>query len=120
MAQLGKRLLTGSTNGRPILQVAVASPGTTVHTVQTTVTTSGMGDEIWLWAYNADVVPRTLTLELGGTTANDAIKITIDPRSGLVPIIPGLFLNNAVVVRAYADAANVITITGYVNQAITA
>lgn len=121
MAQLGKRKLSGSTDGRNIVVVATASAGTTIHTALTTVTTAGMFDEIWLWAYNSDTVSRLLTIQFGGTTAvNDDIKVTIPSQAGLQLVVPGLILQNTTVVRAYAAAASVVTISGYVNQALTA
>ena len=120
MAQIGKRKLSGSTDGRGILVVATASAGTTIHTAGTSVT-AGVFDEVWLYAYNSDTVGRTLTIQFGGTTAiNDDIKLLINPQAGLVCVIPGLILQNASIVRAYANAASVITIQGFVNLALVA
>lgn len=119
MAGVAKAKLSGSTDGRDVLVVATASAGTLIHTAVTGVV-SGTFDEIWLYAYNSDTVLRVLVIQFGGTTAvNDDIKVSIPPQSGLVPVVPGLILQNGSVVRAYCATANVLTVGGYVN-AITA
>jgi hypothetical protein len=110
-----KRKLSGSTDGRPIKVVATASAGTTIHTA-VAGTTAGTFDEIWLYAYNGDTVPRLLTIQFGGTsTPDDDVKVTLAAQSGLQLIVPGLILQNGSVVRAFASAANVLTISGFVN-----
>lgn len=113
---ISKIELSGSTDGRPIKVVATATAGTTIHTAAAT-TGADNYDEIWLWAYNSDVADRTLTIEFGGTTApDDTIMLTLAYQSGLYLVIPGLILQNSLVVKAFASAANVVTISGYVNR----
>ena len=119
MAQVAKRKLSGSTDGRNVVVVATASAGTLLHTAVAGVV-AGTFDEIWVYAYNSDTVARLLTIQFGGTTAvNDDIKISIPPQAGLIEVVPGLILQNGTIVRAYAAAASVITIGGFVN-AVTA
>ncbi len=109
---ISKVLLSGSTNGRPIKVAATATAGTTIHTAHATNT-----DEVWLWASNTDASSRKLTIELGGTTSpDDLIEVSLAPESGLVLIIPGLTLTGSVVVRAFAETANVLNIVGFVNR----
>lgn len=116
MATAVKRKLSGSTNGRGIKVVATATLGTVIHTA-VAGTTPGTYDEIWLFAYNGDTVARLLTIEFGGVTVpDDTIKVIIPLQSGLMLIIPGLPLQNGCVVTAFAAAANVITIQGFVNS----
>ena len=56
------------------------------------------------------------TLEFGGATVPDQnIVVTIPVKSGLVPVVPGLILQNGMVVKAFAATANVITLIGFVN-----
>lgn len=118
MAQVGKRKLSASTDGRNIKVAATASAGTTIHTAQSG-TTAGLFDEIWLYAYNSDTVARLLTIQWGNTTAvDDDIKVTVPSQAGLVLVVPGLILQNGSIVRAYAAAANVVTIAGFVNQVL--
>jgi uncharacterized membrane protein YjjP (DUF1212 family) len=115
MATAVKRKLSGSTNGRGIKVVATATLGTTVHTA-VAGTTPGTYDEIWLFAYNSDTVTRLLTIEFGGVTVpDDTIKVNVASQSGLMLIVPGLPLQNGCAVTAFAAAANVITIHGFVN-----
>ena len=115
MATAVKRKLSGSTDGRGIKVVATASAGTTIHTA-VAGTTAGTFDEIWIWAYNSDTLDRLLTIELGGTTApDDNIKMNIPTQSGLTLVVPGLILQNGSIVKAFAAAANVVVLTGFVN-----
>lgn len=112
MATYTKEYLSGSTTGRMIKVAATATLGTTIHTAH-----ASSKDEIWLYAMNSDTVDRKLTIEYGGATAPDnLIEVTIPAESGLVLVCPGLILGNSLVVTAFAAAANVIMIGGYVNR----
>jgi len=115
MASALKRKLSGSADGKGVLVVATATPGTLIHTAVAGVV-AGTLDEIWLYAQNTSASSVKLTIEYGTTTAPDGhIEATIAGESGLVQIIPGLVLQNAQVVRAFADVASVIVIHGFVN-----
>lgn len=114
MATFGKQLLSGSTNGRLIKVAAVGTPGTLVHTA---VAGAADADEVWLWAVNSDTTDRKLTIEYGGVVApDDLIEVTVRAESGLVLIAPGLVLQNSLVVRAFAAAANVVMVGGFINR----
>ena len=117
MATFTKQILSGSTDGRAIKVVATASSGTTIHTGPTATATI---DEVWLYAQNTDTTARKLTIQWGGTTSpDDEIELTIPAESGLTLVAPGLLIKGnatALVVRAFAATANVITIHGYVNR----
>lgn len=116
MATFVKRKLSGSTDGKPIKITTTATPGDTIHTA-VSGTTPGTFDEIWLWAFNSHTAGVVLTIEFGGATAPDQnIVVTIPFKSGLVPVVPGLILQNAMVVKAFAASANVITLMGFVNS----
>ena len=115
MATAVKRKLSGSTDGRAIKVVATATPGTTIHTA-VAGTTAGTFDEIWLYAMNTDTSDRKLTIEYGGVAApDDLIEVTIPTEAGLFLVVPGLVLQNTLVVKAFAATANVILVFGYVN-----
>ena len=106
-----KQFLSGSTNGRPVKVAATATPGTTIHTADSTAK-----DEIYLFASNTDTVDRELTIEFGGTTApDDTIKVTV-PTKDTVLVVAGGILSNSLVVKAFAAAANVVIVFGYVNR----
>lgn len=113
MATFSKNILSGSTNGTSILVAATSTPGTTIHTAQSG--TSGL-DEIWLYADNSSSATVKLTIEFGGTAEKDQIELSIPGESGLVLVVPGLVLNNSLVVRAFAATTNVVSISGYINR----
>ncbi len=117
MATFSKLTLSGSTDGRPIKVVATATAGTLIHTASSTATHY---DEIWLYAMNTDTTARKLTIEFGGVSSpDDLIEITVPPESGLTLVVPGLPIKGnatALIVRAFAATANVVTISGYVNR----
>jgi len=110
-----KRKLSGSTDGKAIKITQTATAGDTIHTA-IAGTTAGTYDEIWLWAYNGHTADVVLTIEFGGATVPDQnIVVTIPFKSGLIPVVPGLLLQNGMVVKAFASVANVITLIGFVN-----
>jgi len=114
MATFSKQLLSGSTNGTAIKVAATATAGTLIHTA---VSGTASFDEIWVYAYNSSASAVVLTMEYGGVTSPDnQIKISIPATSGLTTVVPGLLLQNSLVVRAFAATANVITLSGYVNR----
>lgn len=114
MAVFEKRILSGSTNGRMIKVVATATAGTLVHTAVAGTTDM---DEIWLYAVNSDTTDRKLTIEYGGVASpDDLIEETIRAEDGLTLILPGILLQNGLVVRAFAATANVIMVGGFVNR----
>jgi hypothetical protein len=118
MATFTKVKLSGSTSGRGIKLAATGSVGTTIHTTETS---SSIIDEVWIYAYNSDTVSLSMTVEYGGTSVpDDNIKVTIPSASGLTLIVPGLILSgtgaSGSVVSAFAQTANKIVVTGYVNR----
>ncbi len=117
MPTFQKQKLSGSTDGKGILVVHTTN-GTadTIHTAAAT-TSAGLGDNITLFAQNNDTVVRILTILWGGTTEpDDAIIMSLSSKAGLALVIADGFLRNALVVKAYADAANKVVIHGYVNN----
>jgi hypothetical protein len=116
MATVVKRKLSGSTDGKAIKIAATSTAGTAIHTA-VAGTTAGTFDEIWLWAFNSHTGNIKLTIEFGGASApDDNIVVTVPALAGLVPIVPGLILQNEATVKAFASSANVITIHGFINS----
>ena len=116
MATFTKAHLSGAADGLAVKVAATSSTGTTVHTA-VSGTTAGSFSEIWVYAHNTSSASVVLTLEWGTTTAADGnIVVTIPPKEGLMQVIPGLILHNAKVLTAFAASANVILLTGYVNE----
>ncbi len=117
MATFTKNKLSGSTDGLAVKVTGTNTAGAvTVHTA-VAGTTAGVFDEIWIYANNTSTSSVKLTIEWGTTTAADGnIEVTILPEAGLVTMIPGLILQNARVVKAFAGTADVILLTGFVNS----
>jgi hypothetical protein len=118
MATFTKILLSGSTGGRPIKVAASGTPGTTIHTTQAS---SGVIDEVWLYATNTSSASVNLTIELGGTSdPDDRIIVGIPSKSGLSLILPGCILtgdgSSGRTIRAFGGSANNINLVGYVNR----
>ena len=114
MATYSKELLSGSTEGKGILVAADETPGTTIHTAVSGTTDI---DEIWLYAVNAHSADIKLTLEWGeATEPNGNIEITVPAEEGLMLLVPGLLLQNELVVKAFAGTGSEIVIHGYVNK----
>lgn len=114
MATFSKVLLSGSTDGKAIKVVQTATAGTTIHTAGSGTSNR---DEIWLYAINSSASSVKLTIEWGEASAPDGnIELTVLPEAGLVTVIPGLLLQNSLVVKAFAGTANVIMLHGFVNR----
>ncbi len=115
MATYTKTKLSGSTDGLPIKIVNTAIGS--ADTIHTSVSGTSDFDEIWIWAVNNSSTAIKLTICWGGVTDVDhTIEYTVAAEEGLKMIIPGLILQNAKVVKAFAGTANQITITGFVNR----
>lgn len=108
-----KSPLSGSSNGKAIKVSATSTPGTTIHTAPSG---TGTTDLVTLMVQNnnADGETRTLTLEFGGTSSpDDLIILPVPCKSGLVPIMENLPINNSLVIRAFSDETNDIQIMGH-------
>lgn len=115
MAGVAKAKLSGSTDGRGIKVVAVATPGTLIHTAQAGVV-SGNFDEIWLYLFNSSAADVVATVELGGVTApDDNVVVPIPFKQGRFLVLDGAILQNGTVLRVFAASANVLVATGFVN-----
>jgi hypothetical protein len=110
-----KKSLTGSTNGQQIKVAATTNAG--ANTVHTAVAGTTSFDEIYLYAYNDDGVNHLLTLLWGGTAEPDnVIRIVVPSKGGRLLICDGMLLQNGLAIKAYADAANVVVLDGFVNN----
>ena len=114
MATYSKELLSGSTQGKGILVTATSTAGTLIHTAVSGTTDI---DEIWLYAVNTHTDDIKLTLEWGeATEPNGNIEITVPTEAGLMLLGPGLLLQNALTVKAFAGTGSEIVIHGYANK----
>ena len=117
MATFTKNHLSGSTDGRMIKVAQTATAGTTLHTGPTN---TAHFHEVWLYAVNSSASTVKLTIEWGGVSSpDDLIEFTVPAEDGLYLVVPGLVLQGnatALLVRAFAATANVVSIAGYVNE----
>jgi hypothetical protein len=116
MATFSRKLLSGSTSGRPIKVAAVATPGTLIHTA---VAGAVAWDEIYAWVSNDSGGAVLLTTEFGGVTDPDDLitkQVSIPANSPPIPILTGQVLNGGLAARMFASVANVLVVTGYVNN----
>tara|TARA_R110000868_G_C10714627_1_gene750264 strand:+ start:184 stop:534 length:351 start_codon:yes stop_codon:yes gene_type:complete len=113
MSSIAKVDFSESTDGMGVLVVATATTGTSIHTAGSGTTN---WDEVWVYANNSHSADVLLTIEYGGVAAKDLVQFTVPLKSGLNLIIPGLILQNAKVITAFASVANVIGLTGFVNR----
>jgi hypothetical protein len=116
MATFSKVGLSGSTNGLGIKISATSTPGTLIHVCPDNETD---WDEIWLYCVNSSTSDVKLTLEFGTHAVPDGnIEKTIPAESGLYCIIPGLVLQHALEINAFAGTTDVLIIYGFVNRII--
>jgi len=116
MATYTRVLLSGSTSGKPIVVVATATLGTTIHTA---VSGAASFDEVYAWVSNVTTAAATLTIEWGGATdpGNHMTKaVSIPPNSPPIPIVTGQVLNGGLVFTAFSGTASALNITGYCNR----
>ena len=123
MATFTKRLLSQSQEGRAIKVVATAiASGTTIHNGPSD-SQSGTFDEVWLYAQNNHTADVALRIGFGGVAdPDDIIEFTVKTKGGLYLVVPGLLLSappiawDALIVKASAGTANVISLSGFVNR----
>lgn len=113
MSTYNKTLLSGCTNGKAVKITTTATPGDLIHTAVSGATDR---DEIWLYLMNNDTNRRFVTIQWGETGTDGNIIVYIDAQSNLILAIPGFLLQNSLVVRAFADAANKVMVHGFVNR----
>tara|TARA_R110000824_G_scaffold8173_2_gene37022 strand:+ start:5964 stop:6326 length:363 start_codon:yes stop_codon:yes gene_type:complete len=117
MATFTKQELSGSTDGRGIKVTGTATGASvTVHTAQ-----SGTGDnnydEVFIYANNSHTAGILVTIEFGGVTdPDDLIEVSVPAQQGLMLIVPGLVLQNSLIVKAWASVANQVSIFGFCNK----
>jgi hypothetical protein len=108
---ISKLVPSGSIDGAPVKIAATASAGTTFHTSHASAL-----DEITMWLSNTDSVDRAVTVEFGGATAPDFNMKFIVPAGDTILALAGLVLTNSKTCKAFAAAANVVNMAGYVNR----
>lgn len=109
MATFTHHILSASTDGQPVAVAATATPGTTLHTAHATAL-----DEITLVVSNIHTAAVELTLEVGGVTTADQQKFTLAAKESRE--LPRIRLTNSKVLKAFADSANKVNVTGRITR----
>lgn len=104
-------LLSESDEGKMILVAAGTSPGTLLHT---TTAVADEVDVVSLFAVNMDTSSIYLTVQWGGTTANDQIILQIAPKAAPVQVVFRWRLTGGKEIRAFASTANKVLVYGHV------
>lgn len=107
-ATISKALLSGFNNPGA---VAGTTSGT-ANTIHTATGGSTVLHEVWVYAANIDTASVDLTVMQGGGTVN---IVSVPAKQGLLLVLPGLVMQNAQLLQAYASVASKIVIHGFVN-----
>lgn len=116
MKTFTKIAFSESDKGRGIQVGQTESPGTLVHTGSSDL---NVMDNVWIYAANNSEQSIPVTIQYGGSDAQDRITGDIEPQAGLVLMAPGLVLQGDETpkeIRVFADEENDITIHGYVDR----
>lgn len=109
--------LSGAANGQPLS----LGSSNSVITVHTTLSSSSVFDEIWIYGSNTGSTNAVVTVSWYGTTS---IKLTLPAATGLTLISPGLLLSgtgsatSSVTARDTSSTGNVY-LFGYVIRTTT-
>lgn len=107
--------LSESADGRQIKVEATSSPGTLIHLVPDHEWTGY--EAVTLYAANNGAADYLLTIQWGGTTApDDNLEVVVPSKAGPVPVVAGLVLGRSGAVRAFAAAADVVMLSGYIER----
>lgn len=106
-----REYFTGSTDGTPISITSTDSAG--AQTIHTCSTKKG---EIYLFVGNKSTLTVESFIEIGDTVS--PVRTLISPSQGLVPILPGIPLRNAKVVKGYCSTVSTAALftVGWVNE----
>jgi hypothetical protein len=118
MAGITKQSLSGAAQGIPVV---VPNGVTNITTLHSSTSDGNTLDEIWLWASGinySSFTAYTLTVQIGSQSLTPQIFGSTLPQL----VIPGWILagtgSAANTVKIYANGANVILVTGYVNRIV--
>lgn len=114
MATFSKHILSGSSNGSPVV---LNTATTTIHTPGSS---TGTIDEVWLWCNNSATTVRELRLHIGtGGSTGNIVYQSVPPKTALYLVSPGLPVNASKPVYGNTTAADGLSIVGYVNRIAT-
>lgn len=98
---------SGSPNGKQIKIAPTATPGTELHKA---VEGTDSWDVVTVEACNTSGAAVVLTVEFGGVAVDDQIKVSITNSAAPVVVVNQRWINNGLVIRAFAATTNVINV----------
>ena len=108
-------VFSGAPAGSRVIPVAAtATPGTLIHTAHATNL-----DAIYLWASNISNSNVLLTIEWGGVlspTDHICRQVVVRHNSEPRPLITGQVLTGSLVLRVFANVANVCNVSGFATR----
>ena len=106
---------TGSTDGNMVAIIAVATPGTNLHTA---VTGTNHIDEVYVYACNIHTADVTVTMEIDGVAAANQMTYSVPSSDGYHLILPGIRMQNGGTIAAFAGTTAVVNCIVVVNRYI--
>jgi hypothetical protein len=73
-------------------------------------------DEVYLMAVNITTAPIVLTIEAGGVSISDQIKVSLAAGVGAQIVLNGQAFQNGVLIKAFAEITNVINVFGWAHR----
>lgn len=119
MATYSKQFLSQSINGKSI---TISASGINTTTIHTTPISSGIIDEVWLYASNPTAFDVTFNLLYGGTdfTTDILFEGVIEAYAGSVLVCPGLIAkgDGTTGFSIYGNSPTLsgVNVFGYVNR----
>lgn len=106
---------TGTTNGNMVSITQTATAGNNLHTA---IAGTNHIDEVYVYACNIHTADVVLTFEIDGTAAANQMTYTVPHGDGFHLVLPGIRLENAGTVAAFAGTTAVINCIVVVNRYI--
>lgn len=118
MATFTKKVLSGSTSGRPIGVLSATAGGDTV--IHVGGSASNVKDEVFLYAINKNSQDLVLSLEWGATAASDRKTILVPSFSKYAlaegDVIEGVTAASGIRITAFCSTSDSLLLTGFVNR----
>lgn len=124
MATVVKRVLSGSTDGKPIGLTLTNGSATAAQTVHTCASSTNVFDELYIYAHHAFSSDLSVMIEFGVSGTGSSFVTTVPAKSGPVLIVPGIpimgaITNPIIAFRGEISATSqtqTMYLTGYVNR----
>lgn len=104
-----------STDGKMVAITQTATAGNSLHDA---ITGTNHIDEVYIYGCNIHTAAVKVTFEIGGTAAANQMTYTIPAADGYHLLIPGIRLQNAANIAAFAGTTAVVNMIVLVNRII--